>query len=83
MPYISPEQRAPLEEYIQPLADRIHTRGELNYVITRLIMDRLGEPTYSKLEQAMGVLECAKQELYRKVAGKYEDMKCVENGEVY
>lgn len=30
-----------------------------------------------------GVLDCAKMEMYRKLAVNYEDKKCVENGEVY
>jgi hypothetical protein len=31
----------------------------------------------------IGVLECAKLELYRRVAAPYEDAKCEDNGDVY
>ena len=31
----------------------------------------------------MGALECAKLELYRRVAAPYEDVKIMENGDVY
>jgi len=31
----------------------------------------------------VGVLECAKMELYRRVAAPYEDKKKEENGDVY
>jgi len=31
----------------------------------------------------VGVLECAKLELYRRIAAPYEDEKIVETGDVY
>ena len=37
---------------------------------------------YFYLNRAMGVLECIKQEFYRRVAAPYEDIKIVENGDV-
>ena len=36
-----------------------------------------------KLIPLIGVLECAKLELYRRVAAPYEDDKIDENGDVY
>jgi len=89
MPYIKKENREFLDDAIGHLANDIESLslkggrdGNLNYAITRLI-DRLYYKRYSEINEAVGVLECVKQEYYRKVASKYEDMKCVENGEVY
>jgi hypothetical protein len=77
MPYIDPNRRAEGFE-----AQNI---GELNYLITMLVKDyieRKGK-NYANLNSVVGVLECAKLELYRRVAAPYEDMKCDENGDVY
>ena len=38
---------------------------------------------YVKLNELIGVLECAKLELYRRVASPYEDEKVESNGDVY
>ena len=38
---------------------------------------------YSEINSVIGVLECAKMELYRRIAAPYEDKKCEENGDVY
>jgi len=38
---------------------------------------------YATLNTVIGVLECAKLELYRRVVADYEDQKCEENGDVY
>ncbi len=38
---------------------------------------------YSKINSLIGVLECAKLELYRRVAAPYENDKIDENGDVY
>ena len=35
------------------------------------------------LNAIIGALECAKLELYRRVAAPYEDDKIIENGDVY
>jgi len=61
------------------------TAGELNYMITSaidkyILGDRM---SYSLINEAIGVLECAKLELYRRVAVPYEDKKLDDNGDVY
>jgi len=61
------------------------TLGELNYAITTTVdrfLDQDGV-SYASLNAAIGVLECAKLELYRRVAAPYEDTKKEENGDVY
>ena len=61
--------------------------GTLNYIITRLCdywtKDIDGKANYERYNAVIGVLECAKQELYRRQIAPYEDEKCEENGDVY
>jgi hypothetical protein len=81
MPYVDRETRHALDAGAAP-----ETAGALNYVITRLIDDylaRQGGVRYTRLNEAIGVLECAKLELYRRLAAPYEDGKCAESGDVY
>lgn len=85
MPYIRREQRALIN---RPLADvlaivRSLSAGELNYLITTLLRAWTNDLTYGRLNEAVGVLECVKLELYRRIAAPYEDRKCAENGDVY
>lgn len=79
MPYIEAHRRGPLDA-----GDKPRTPGELHYVLTTLVAEYLGpHARYSGLNEAIGVLECVKQELYRRILAPYEDRKRVENGEVY
>lgn len=90
MPYIDPELRIRIDEEIDVLTDKIvndesllaKRAGVLNYAITRLLV-ALYEKSYTELNEAVGVLECAKLELYRRRLAPYEDEKCGENGDVY
>lgn len=58
--------------------------GELNFVITTLLHDYLKEVglKYKTINEVIGVLECAKIEIYRMIAAPYEDKKRVENGPI-
>ena len=81
MPYITVEARARLDKGGKP-----ETAGELNYAITRLVDDYLiqkGGVRYAHLNEVVGALECAKLELYRRVAAPYENQKLSETGDVY
>lgn len=82
MPYINRIDRTQFNVYDN---HRATNAGELNYVITKLIdeyISRKGK-NYAVLNEAIGVLECAKQELYRRVVTPYEETKIIENGDVY
>jgi hypothetical protein len=59
--------------------------GELNYTITNATLNFLDktEGRYADYNAAIGVLECAKLELYRRMVAPYEDHKCMVNGDVY
>lgn len=80
MPYIPPEARRRLEQDHEP-----QTAGEMNYAVT-VAIDRFINVhglSYETLNTAIGILECAKLELYRRRVSLYEDGKKADNGEVY
>lgn len=93
MPYIKMEDRRALEEgiyfmgrYIGIRADDVNLPGLLNYVITRITLgayqEKYGDPKYHHINEIIGILECAKQEMYRRVAGPYEDVASIKNGDI-
>lgn len=59
--------------------------GELNYQISRLLNDfvQMKGLSYATINEAVGAIESAKQEFYHRVAGPYENLKAMQNGEVY
>ena len=86
MPYIKKERRRELSVPSDwPMIGLAQDVGELNYQITCLVDDFISRKKlkYSEINSAIGVLECAKMELYRRIAAPYEDKKCEENGDVY
>lgn len=88
MPYISNELRLVVDKKIKELAQSVkecgkeNRAGVLNYSISTLIHE-LYDLRYSEVNEAVGMLECTKQEYYRRVAAPYEDKKIKENGDVY
>lgn len=79
MPYIKQEDRESVKNS-QP-----KNVGSLNYVITTLCKEYLeknGE-SYGTYNDLIGVLECAKLELYRRKIAFYEDKKIIDNGDVW
>lgn len=58
--------------------------GELNYIITEILLGFLGpEPDYDRFNEIIGVLECCKLEFYRRKVVRYEKAKKELNGDVY
>ena len=84
MPYINRGARKLLSEVatgnVVP-----ETAGQLSYLVTLLLDEYICHhgKDYAVLNQVIGVLECAKLELYRRILAPYEDKKCQENGDVY
>lgn len=80
MPYVKKTHRARLDG-----GGEADNPGELNYVITRKIDSYLARKglSYTNINEVIGVLECAKLEIYRRIVAKYEDSKIAENGDVY
>lgn len=80
MPYVTKNDRIRLDN-----GGDAQTPGELNYAITKTVDAYLNQTprNYASFNEAIGVLECAKLELYRRVVAQYEDTKIAENGDVY
>lgn len=80
MPYIMKVDRSRLRVGKPPV-----NVGELNYAITMLLLEyiSLKGKGYENINAAVGALECAKLEFYRRLAAPYEDTKIEENGDVY
>ena len=85
MPYIKIQDRNKFESLVKSMHFvEIKTAGELNYLITQLVHSFLsqGPESYQNYNNAMGALEGAKLELYRRSISEYEDEKIEENGDV-
>lgn len=87
MPYIKKDSRG----YWDAIIDTIeqdnnnvgYEVGELNYFISRLLWrDFYNKKSYKRANELVGLLECIKQELYRRVVSMYEDVKIQENGDI-
>lgn len=61
------------------------TVGELNYAITTACLAYLKEfgLGYATINDIVGALECAKLEIYRRLAAPHEDKKAAQNGDVF
>ena len=80
IPYIPKARRKPVWWTLLP-----RNPGELNYLISKICRDYLeehGPADYELYNSVIGVLECAKQELYRRVIAGYENEKWAENGDI-
>ena len=84
MPYINRDRREALDPVMAELAESISTAGEMNYTITRLIHKWIADygECYDAYNSMIGVLECAKAELYRRKVAKYEDEKIKTHGDL-
>ena len=87
MPYIKPEERDKWEGVIGEVITIMNELpedqkdGELNYLISSFLR-RVYTPRYFNYNRVIGLLECIKQEMYRRVVGPYEDEKIAENGDI-
>lgn len=80
MPYLDKAVRASLDDGRKALKG-----GELNYQMSKLLNDfvQMKGISYATINEAMGAIESAKQEFYRRVAAPYETLKAMQNSEVY
>ena len=87
MPYIEQERREQLEPALCKLVNELAmglSEGELNYVITRIVHHWVVEKgiCYATFNAAIGVLGCAKAELYSQHIIPYERKKEAQNGKI-
>lgn len=94
MPYIKKDQRLKIYNPDAGTIDlnEVENPGQLNYAITKAVQDYLGlsvgdmsivDVSYAEYNEVIGVLECVKQEFYRRAVSSYEDLKRSENGDVF
>jgi hypothetical protein len=87
LPYIKPEKRTKYDKVLGELVGILKSLpveevdGEVNYVVTKMLKE-VYPLRYFHINRAVGVLECIKQEFYRRVAAPYEDTKIKESGDV-
>jgi len=92
MPYIEQRYRDLIDPEVDKLIDglkrfdvgSIVPDGAINYVFTRILLAFFNEPTsYFNIERVIGLLECIKMEYMRRIGEPYENMKRIQNGEVF
>ncbi len=91
MPYINQQIRDDLDYEVERLIDKLlYLRpelrgGALNYIICTLAYRVWGlkdKMRYAAIAEAIGHVNCAALELYRRFAAPYEDKKMEENGDI-
>lgn len=90
MPYITTDKRTLIDLSLKQIeqdifSGKIDNVGELNYIITHILHTFIEKKpwSYSNFNSIIGVLECIKQEYYRRIIVKYEEKKIEENGDIY
>lgn len=88
MPYIAKEIRKCYDKRLETLFKGMPigmNPGDLNYILTKIVQKyvELNNLNYGSINDVVGVLECAKLELYRRLAAPYENKKKKRNGDVY
>ena len=87
MPYIKKENREKWNDAVKEVQSIIESvsedkkEGELNYFFTS-VLKKIYKPSYFNYNRIIGLLECIKQEFYRRDVSSYEDEKIKENGDV-
>ena len=88
MPYVEQARRPWYDGHVSNVSDALRAEdypaGDVNYVLSRILY-RWWEhkPRYITICLVVGTLVCVALEFYWKVARKYEDKECEDNGEVF
>ena len=84
MPYIVEDLRDKIDPHVKELVKELNCAGDFNYTIFKLMFLYLdgGKVRYQHLNDMVGMLECCKLELYRRLIGPYEDQAIAKNGDV-
>jgi len=92
MPYVDPNVRKQFDPMIESLCNELNRvplekfAGTVNYIISRIVSNEVkfaGVVNYNIINEAIGVLECAKLELYRRLAVPFEENAIERNGDIY
>lgn len=84
MPYIKQDDRAKFDDLARGIAEKASCAGDLNFAITVILQEYIKKKglRYANLNEVIGMLECCKMELYRRIAGPYEDSAIKRNSDV-
>ena len=84
MPYIKESRKSDFSFLIREIVGRKPSSGDLNYIISKIFQELVIESgqSYELYNSLIGVLECAKLELYRRKVSLYEDEKIKINGDI-
>lgn len=85
MPYITEESKDKVDKGLVALGlSEFDCAGDLNYAIHQLLAKYIDQNnrSYQTYNDIVGVLDCAKMEIYRRLVAKYEDNKAEDNGDV-
>ena len=88
MPYIKKENRPQYDKDVQNLVKTFISQkdldvGALNYTISTLVWAIFNNSRrYKTGNDIVGVLECVKQEFYRRKLSELENEKIIENGDI-
>jgi hypothetical protein len=93
VPYIKQDLRDGLDKSIKKLSEDIanisnsdNIEGIFNYIISSLLADKgvwsVQKFRYQHYNAMLGVLECVKQEIYRRLVSGYEDDCKMNNGDL-
>ena len=77
MPYIPNSERQKANDGVIPNA------GTLNYAVHQLIDEyfKQNNRNYQTINDVIGVMDCVKMELYRRMVTEYEEIKILQNGD--
>lgn len=92
MPYINESLREDIDPLLNKFIKGLSTRGIynakiragiLNYIFSKILGDIINDETrYHCINEMIGVLECVKLELYRRIASPYEDQAIKQSGDI-
>ncbi len=92
MPYIKNSDRELYDKEVNELVEKLTKGdynvapvvGDVNYIVSSIIWNvfRKVGPSYTLGNNLVGVLECVKQEFYRRQLAIHEDKKILENGDI-
>ena len=85
MPYIAKSQKEKIDKGLIALnLSEFKDAGSLNYAVHKLIAQYFSqnEQDYQSFNDVIGVLDCAKMEIYRRLIAEYEEKKILQNGDV-
>ncbi len=92
MPYINQTDRNTFDRHLDPLFEKYGealSPGQLNYILTHVCKQWLAHRNvpeavgYADYAAVVAALECAKLEFVRRILTPYEDIKILQNGDVY